>query len=370
MGTSRRGPGERHFDELAARGALWLRAVMVGLCGGFGLIGYQGGAVFVAAAVIAAYTVLSFTQLRLRAISPAGTLAVNVVLAAAVGLSQISLGAQPFSGWIVATAGVTSITCYFEWPDRPVFAHSLAGVIVLSYGAGCVLAGGGLPVLPAGRMVVQAMLGFFGLLMIHRVACLYDRLSAQLARRRAAAAAARAQQQADRAYLATLHDTASTTFLMVSTRASEDFDWLPAQASRDLAVLTTEWSPPKEMDLAELLATLADYPGLTVRTELHGPLPMPSEPALAVYHGVREALSNARGHAGDPNATMTAHEHDGRIEVRVADRGRGFDPASVPPHRRGLSESIVGRMAAAGGQADIHAVPGHGTEVTWRWSHG
>ena len=359
----------RHIDDLAARGALWLRAVMVGLCGAFGLVGYEGGAVVLAAAIVAAYTLLSVVQLWLRAITPAGAFAANAVLAVVVGLAQVPLGAQPFSGWVVATAGITSITCYFEWSDRPVFAHATAALIILGYGVGCVLAGGGLPILPAGRMVVQAMLGFFGLLMIHRVARLYDTLSAQLARRRAAAAAARTQQQADRAYLATLHDTASTTFLMVSTRASEDFDWLPAQARRDLEVLTTEWSPPREMDLAELLATLADYPGLTVRTELHGPLPMPSEPALAVYHGVREALSNARGHAGDPNATMTAREHAGRIEVRVADRGRGFDPATVPPHRRGLSESIVGRMAAAGGEADVHAAPGRGTEVTWRWSH-
>lgn len=370
MGTSRRGPGERHIDDLAARGALWLRAVMVGLCGGFGLVGYQGGAVFVAATVVAAYTLLSCVQFRLRARTPTGAFAANAVLAVALGLTQLPLGAQPFSGWIVATAGVTSITCYFEWPDRPVFAHAIAGLTVLAYCAGCVLAGGGLPVLPAGRMVVQAMLGFLGLLMIHRVARRYDALSAQLARRRAAAAAARAQQLADRAYLAMLHDTASTTFLMVSTRPSEDFDWLPAQARRDLEALTTEWSPPKEMDLAELLATLSDYPGLAVRTELRGPLPMPSEPALAVYHGVREALSNARTHAGDPNATMTAREHDGRIEVRVADRGRGFDPANLPPHRRGLSESIVARMAAAGGHAEVSAAPGRGTEVTWRWSHG
>ena len=47
----------------------------------------------------------------------------------------------------------------------------------------------------------------------------------------------------------------------------------------------------------------------------------------------------------------------------VRDRGPGFDPGAVPGDRRGVRESIVGRMARHGGTATIHSAPGVGTEV-------
>jgi signal transduction histidine kinase len=35
----------------------------------------------------------------------------------------------------------------------------------------------------------------------------------------------------------------------------------------------------------------------------------------------------------------------------------------VPRHRRGIADSIVGRMDRNGGKAVVHSEPGHGTEV-------
>jgi signal transduction histidine kinase len=93
----------------------------------------------------------------------------------------------------------------------------------------------------------------------------------------------------------------------------------------------------------------------------------------------REAMANAARHAcpadpgaapgtaGDPGRTVPvsvfAEVEDGRVEVFVRDRGRGFDPDRVPADRRGVSESIVGRMRRAGGRATILSSPGEGTEV-------
>jgi signal transduction histidine kinase len=51
------------------------------------------------------------------------------------------------------------------------------------------------------------------------------------------------------------------------------------------------------------------------------------------------------------------------VEVFVRDRGPGFDPDTVAADRRGVRESIVGRMERHGGRAAIHASPGGGTEV-------
>jgi signal transduction histidine kinase len=53
--------------------------------------------------------------------------------------------------------------------------------------------------------------------------------------------------------------------------------------------------------------------------------------------------------------------------VEVADSGCGFDLAAISPSRRGIRESITGRIAAAGGQAAIASHPGVGTTVTVSW---
>ena len=52
-----------------------------------------------------------------------------------------------------------------------------------------------------------------------------------------------------------------------------------------------------------------------------------------------------------------------RAEVFVRDRGPGFDLARDPADRRGLRESVLGRMERHGGRAEIHTRPGEGTEV-------
>ena len=47
----------------------------------------------------------------------------------------------------------------------------------------------------------------------------------------------------------------------------------------------------------------------------------------------------------------------------IRDRGPGFEPATVPEDRRGVRESIVGRMERHGGRATVHTAPGQGTEI-------
>jgi signal transduction histidine kinase len=52
------------------------------------------------------------------------------------------------------------------------------------------------------------------------------------------------------------------------------------------------------------------------------------------------------------------------VSLFVRDRGRGFDPDAVPEDRKGLAESIHGRMARRGGSASVRSTPGQGTEVS------
>ncbi|MGH2986816.1 MAG: sensor histidine kinase, partial [Solirubrobacterales bacterium] len=84
----------------------------------------------------------------------------------------------------------------------------------------------------------------------------------------------------------------------------------------------------------------------------------------ALIAATREALTNAAKFAGDAGAIAVYAEMDrDRAQVFVRDRGEGFEPDAVPADRRGLRESIVGRMARNGGSATVRSSPGEGTEI-------
>lgn len=84
------------------------------------------------------------------------------------------------------------------------------------------------------------------------------------------------------------------------------------------------------------------------------------EPLVAA---AREAAVNAAKHSGAPRIDVFAERLPDRIEVFVRDTGTGFDLDTVPADRRGLADSIRGRMQRAGGSATVHSSPGAGTEV-------
>jgi signal transduction histidine kinase len=82
-----------------------------------------------------------------------------------------------------------------------------------------------------------------------------------------------------------------------------------------------------------------------------------------------EAMTNAGKHSGADRVTVYAEVGDREVEVFVTDLGTGFDPGSVNGDRRGISDSIVGRMERHGGKARIESDPGEGTEVALTMPH-
>jgi len=83
----------------------------------------------------------------------------------------------------------------------------------------------------------------------------------------------------------------------------------------------------------------------------------------ALVAATKEAAVNAAKHSGAKKVDVFAERYDDRIEIFVRDTGNGFDPADTAADRRGISESILGRMERAGGTAVIHSDVGAGTEV-------
>jgi signal transduction histidine kinase len=85
--------------------------------------------------------------------------------------------------------------------------------------------------------------------------------------------------------------------------------------------------------------------------------------ARAFLGALREAVTNAARHAGTDHVDVYVEADDGDLTGFVRDTGVGFDPASIPPDRHGIADSIVGRIERAGGHAVVTSRPGGGTEV-------
>jgi signal transduction histidine kinase len=84
----------------------------------------------------------------------------------------------------------------------------------------------------------------------------------------------------------------------------------------------------------------------------------------ALLLAAREAVVNAAKWSGAPVISLFAEVSADKIEVVVRDRGKGFDPAGVPGDRKGLAESIRGRMARHGGTVTVQSAPGEGAKIS------
>ena len=81
------------------------------------------------------------------------------------------------------------------------------------------------------------------------------------------------------------------------------------------------------------------------------------------------AAARGAGQRGAPRAArradraVTSRSPTGAPRSSSATAARASTPARSPDDRRGVRESIVGRMARHGGRAAVHSTPGQGTEV-------
>jgi signal transduction histidine kinase len=83
----------------------------------------------------------------------------------------------------------------------------------------------------------------------------------------------------------------------------------------------------------------------------------------ALLLATREAISNAQRHSGVDRVSVYCEVDPSEVAVFVRDRGRGFERAAVAADRRGITESIEGRMTRNGGRATVRSGLGDGTEV-------
>ncbi len=198
-----------------------------------------------------------------------------------------------------------------------------------------------------------------------------DRMADEAERARREAAVVAAVRAEERELANSLHDTAATTLLMVGTgQVPAGADWLAPQARRDLARLgsSSGGSSPEQADLVELLRAGLDAGQLTVELDAPRTLALPFDVADAIAGAVGEALNNVRRHAGTDRAVVRLHGGPGSLRVEISDEGRGFAVGEgLSSARRGLRESVHGRMERVGGSAAVISAEGAGTVVRLEW---
>ncbi|WP_424920640.1 sensor histidine kinase [Streptomyces sp. wa13] len=373
------GSGEVLLNLALERFGVWLRSIVVCLCGALGAVSADAADVPLAVSLLLpaflACCVRLYSLRRPRLFPLALLWASDAAVVVLAGLSQPVIGGDGAGVMVEAIVGISVVAFQYEWATRPV-----AGAALAALGAGVLVLGDVLhspghspDLVPLLRMLIQVCLSRAAYLIVRALARAADRAAAVRAAARRETEVAAVRRATEREYLATLHDTASATLLMVSQGDGRDWSWLAPRARQDLEAMSA--MPGFEtgsVDLAALLGCVPEGEGRTrvrLRTHIEGPLVIPSGPGLAMFNGVREAVTNVARHAGVREAELRAWPEAGGAVVELSDAGRGFDPESVPARRRGISGSVIGRMHAVGGSASVTSRPGTGTRVQWRW-HG
>jgi signal transduction histidine kinase/phage shock protein PspC (stress-responsive transcriptional regulator) len=177
----------------------------------------------------------------------------------------------------------------------------------------------------------------------------------------------RSQERAELA--AHLHDSVLQTLTLIQRRSSdpESVVQLARRQEHELRSwlngrATTKGGQTFAASLRAACEEIEDLHGVPIEAVFVGDCPL-DDRLEATVAAAREAMANAARLSGDHQVAVYLEVGDERARVFVRDRGIGFDPDAIPPDRKGLSESIVGRMHRYGGTATIHTAVGEGTEL-------
>ena len=180
----------------------------------------------------------------------------------------------------------------------------------------------------------------------------------------------RSQERAEMG--AHLHDSVLQTLTLIQRRSDDPaaVSSLARRQERELRGWLSGAAPDAPADsIAALLRLEAerieDEFAVTIDVVTVGDRPL-DERLTAMVGAAREAMRNAARFAGAEPISVFLDVGAQDVEVFVRDRGPGFDLDDVPGDRRGVRESIIGRMARHGGEATVQAGPGIGTEIALR----
>ncbi len=145
-------------------------------------------------------------------------------------------------------------------------------------------------------------------------------------------------------------------------------DELVRLAQKELNVLIHQMRPAA-LEGKGLSAALGDYAAdwskkseIPAEVHVRGERETPLEVEQALFRVAQEALANVARHSGAESVEVDLIYEANRLTLRVADDGRGFDPAKDKVDGFGL-RSMSERLAKLGGHVEVESAPGKGTRV-------
>lgn len=300
--------------------------------------------------------------------------------------------------WPIATAGIVPTSFDEPWIWYLVNLATLAAVLAFPFPlqiAWTILApllfgvvrmiqvGFDPPYLPAVALDVSFALILGGVILtlgwlFRSVAVNVDETRARAVSSYAQAAAADAAEQERVAVAALMHDSVLAALIAAERASTPRERTLAATMAREALtrLANTEQDDhegtDEPWDAATLAAEIAEAAGelgvdVDVQRDLHpDAAPIPGRVARALTLAATQAVANAVQHAGGAGLGVAVMAGDGRVRVEVHDAGEGFDLDAVPDDRLGIRASIIARVAAVGGRADLETGP-HGTIVRLTW---
>ncbi|MFJ1865403.1 ATP-binding protein [Streptomyces sp. NPDC088097] len=215
-----------------------------------------------------------------------------------------------------------------------------------------------------------------------------DRSEALAAAAKAEAARAAGRREAHRDFQGMLHDEVSAALRAIgqpgiaADRVREAARGAVAAIAGAPAVLGTTGGdadgtaggdgigiPGDRGDLAALVRGLVPPAGAGTTVEAPGVLAVPHEVAAAAVGAAREALRNVADHARarTVRVSLTAPEGGAGFLLLVTDDGTGFARGELRRSSVGVRRSMIRRMEAVGGSAEVVSAPGRGTTVRLEW---
>jgi signal transduction histidine kinase len=368
------GPSDQALNRLAGWYAIALRLGGALLFTGIAVLAASGqissGWLGAALTGLCLWSALFTWLVRRYGLTPPVVLADAAVISALLLVQQHLVPAVLIADDTTWTLPLACTSVYIlQLALRPWFGLPAAMIVVCAYGLGA-----GHPA-DAWLLVVEAIVAAGLVAIVRGGARQADETVAAGLETERRIRAEEARRADEREQHRQLHDTILSTLTMVAAGAFADpSPALTAQAGRDLRVLQGLADAPAVANGRAALTDLrpklelamASAEDLAVRLEL-APVTVPSPVADQLASCVGEALRNVRQHAGTGRAEVSVAGGTGWAVIKITDHGRGFNPDAIPESRRGIRESITGRMLAAGGQAAIASRPGAGTTVTVSW---
>jgi signal transduction histidine kinase len=278
--------------------------------------------------------------------------ALLLFVAAAMLLLALGLSVSSALGATLIIAGLATVLLR-GGSLRPGGSLPALGVVLASVGAVIVLSqhGAGSPLIAPGA-VVGALLLVIGPWVWQLTSERTERI--------------RLQERAEVA--ARIHDSVLQTLALVQRHAGDTarVATLARRQERELRRWLYGSGVASVASLADALADAAadveELHGVRVEVATAGDVALDDAVGQLVL-AAREAMTNAAKFSGTDEVSVYAEAGEDEIAVFVRDRGRGFDRSGIGPDRRGISESIEGRMTRAGGTTAITSSPNTGTEV-------